>query len=377
MQEPPIKVNLNTFCSRPWEELHIEEDGKVTPCCVMPSNRFPMGNNLQEYSTGKALHNLKSDLLRGIKNKNCEWCWNNEKDGMSSHRKKDVIALNTPGFRSIHLRLTNVCNLKCRMCNPSFSSTWAVENKKHKLFSEKEVKIKDVFDNNEKLYELLKYNILEGRLRFIDISGGEPLITDSNFKLLNFLIDNKCAHLVSIHYSTNLMKLDYKKINLIDLWKNFKHVTIEASCDGWGEAVEYSRTGFSRKTFLECISKLNGHKNIKLAINCVVNIYSVWTLPEIEKFRERIGAFITYSPCYLPDHCNPQRLYKEDKEALYKLYKGNEYLEKVFNTFIKTDLPPLEHKMLKFNSTLDKYRGTSFFHVFPQYIKYYKRSEYV
>ena len=28
---------VNNFCSRPWSELHIEEDGQVTPCCVMPS----------------------------------------------------------------------------------------------------------------------------------------------------------------------------------------------------------------------------------------------------------------------------------------------------------------------------------------------------
>ena len=40
--------------------MHIEEDGSVTPCCVMPSNRFPMGNNLKEYVTGEDLKELKS-----------------------------------------------------------------------------------------------------------------------------------------------------------------------------------------------------------------------------------------------------------------------------------------------------------------------------
>ena len=29
--------------------MHIEEDGSVTPCCVMPSNRFPMGSNIENY----------------------------------------------------------------------------------------------------------------------------------------------------------------------------------------------------------------------------------------------------------------------------------------------------------------------------------------
>ena len=31
-------VDYSTFCTRPWNELHIEEDGRITPCCVMPSS---------------------------------------------------------------------------------------------------------------------------------------------------------------------------------------------------------------------------------------------------------------------------------------------------------------------------------------------------
>ena len=57
---------INTYCDRPWTELHIEEDGSVTPCCVMPSNRFPMGNNLKEYVSGEDLKELKTSLLSGI-----------------------------------------------------------------------------------------------------------------------------------------------------------------------------------------------------------------------------------------------------------------------------------------------------------------------
>jgi len=64
----------NNFCSRPWDELHIEEDGKVTPCCVMPSNLFPMGNSLKEYYTGQPLEELKQSFLSNERHPNCEWC---------------------------------------------------------------------------------------------------------------------------------------------------------------------------------------------------------------------------------------------------------------------------------------------------------------
>ena len=54
------------FCIRPWTELHIEEDGKVTPCCVMPSNQYPMGNNIKEYFEGSALKNLRNAFLKNF-----------------------------------------------------------------------------------------------------------------------------------------------------------------------------------------------------------------------------------------------------------------------------------------------------------------------
>ena len=363
MQEPH---QSSTYCSRPWNELHIEEDGKVTPCCVMPSNRFPMGNNLKEYVEGEALSDLKYALSNGIKHKNCEWCWDNEKNNMSSHRSFDTPQ--DSGYTHMHLRLSNVCNFKCRMCGPAFSSSWAQENRKHKIFKFDNSEInKDIFRDNEYLFTLLQNEISAGRLRAINISGGEPLITDAHWKLLNFLIDNDLTN-ISLSYSTNLSNIHYKNINLLDLWNKFNSVTLEASCDGWGKAVEYSRTGFNRKTFLKNLREVL--PRVRVDINCVVNIYSVWTLLDIEKFRENLGINVHYSPCYLPEILNPQRLLREDKDKLKDLYKGKPSLEKLFVDLIDTDLPVLGRSMVKYNKTLDRYRGTRFFDVFPQYEKY-------
>ncbi len=368
MHELPQRLK-KTYCSRPWNELHIEEDGSVTPCCVMPSNRFPMGNSLQEYMEGNPLKQLKKALMSGEQHPSCEYCWNNESTGLHSHRKTVLVEPNK--VNNIHIRLSNVCNFKCRMCNPSFSTTWAIENRSHGLFSQPpEQTIKDTFKDNHYVLDLLKTKILSGELTHINISGGEPLLTQANYELLTFLIDNDCADKVYICYSTNLSKLDYKKIDLLDLWKHFKRVTLEVSCDGWGEAVEYSRTGFSRKIFLHNLKTVMSYSNIRTQINCVVNIYSVWTLPDMEKFREKLGLYILYAPCYLPEHVNPQRLFKQDKLALKRLYAGNKYLEDVYTNFIAKDEPPMPKAMVRYNTELDKHRDTNFFKTFPQYAKY-------
>ena len=100
----------NTYCDRPFTELHIEEDGSVTPCCVMPSNRFPMGRNIKEYANGVALKELKASLLKGEKHPSCEWCWQNEDNNLKTHRIKQSRGL---GLRSIHIRLKNQFDLIC------------------------------------------------------------------------------------------------------------------------------------------------------------------------------------------------------------------------------------------------------------------------
>ena len=90
----------------------------------------------------------------------------------------------------------------------------------------------------------------------------------------------------------------------------------------------------------------------------------------MEKFREKLGLYILYAPCYLPDHVNPQRLFKQDKLALKRLYAGNKYLEDVYTNFIAKDEPTLPKAMVRYNTELDKHRGTNFFKIFPQYAKY-------
>lgn len=364
----------STYCDRPYTELHIEEDGSVTPCCVMPSNRFPMGNNINEYLRGSALSDLKRALSSGVKHPNCEWCWQNEASGMKSHR---ISNFRGKGLHSVHIRLNNVCNFKCRMCNPSFSSTWAVENKKHNYFKYiRDSVVKDTLDvDNNHLLEIIAQNIRAGTLKHISISGGEPLISDAHFKLLTFLIDNNLTD-ISLGYSTNLSNLDYKGVDLLSLWDKFSGLSIEASLDGWGDAVEYSRTGFNRNNFLNNFKRAFSYVD---AINCVVNIYSVWTLPYIEKFRKH-GIKIIYSPCYRPQFCNPQILSRAHKHSLKHMYSDNTELLKVYENFIDKDVvidytqfknrEEIIKEMISFNLLLDSYRSTNFFEVFPQYREY-------
>ena len=69
---------MSNYCSRPFNELHIEENGNITPCCVMPSNRFFMGNGIKSYFEGQPLKKLRYSLEQNKRPIECEYCWNAE-----------------------------------------------------------------------------------------------------------------------------------------------------------------------------------------------------------------------------------------------------------------------------------------------------------
>lgn len=357
------------FCIRPWTELHIEEDGKVTPCCVMPSNRYPMGNNIKEYLEGKPLDALRKSLLNNEQHPSCEYCWETERNKLRSHRVKLPTYHNARTIEKIHVRLNNVCNFKCRMCGPNFSTTWEVENRKHHYFNvqkfEDDLTV-NIFEKDPKLLDLIKILIKNGSLKQINISGGEPLITDANVQLLQFLIDNKCTD-VHLSYSTNLSNLHYKKHNLRDYWKHFRKVSLLASCDGWGAANEYGRSGFNTKEFL-----LNLKTSFMFVerICCVVNKYSVWSIPELLRIMDKLGKPVTFNPLYAPSHSNCQALPKELKEQIKELYRHDPRLMELYKNFISKDQPNQMKEFIDYNLFLDGWRGTNFFKTFPQYAEY-------
>ena len=50
---------MKNFCHRPWTEMHIEENGNITPCCVMPSNIHFVANGIKNYQNSSTLKEIK------------------------------------------------------------------------------------------------------------------------------------------------------------------------------------------------------------------------------------------------------------------------------------------------------------------------------
>ena len=147
----------------------------------MPSNRFFMGNGIKNYFSGQPLNKLKK-FKQNERPSECEYCWNAEAVNLKTHRINETQKwIKTDSHKTKQC----MCNFKCRMCNPKFSSTWEIENRKHK-FLEIAFRYKKMFLIMTLTFAFYcKSRLKKMNLKFINISGGEPLITDANFKLFN------------------------------------------------------------------------------------------------------------------------------------------------------------------------------------------------
>ena len=363
--------------------MHIEENGNITPCCVMPSNVFFVGNGIDGYKNSSKLNEIKQYFRQNKQHPHCRFCWDAERNGVRSHRATDARGAAT--LRKIHIRFNNICNFKCRMCNPKYSSSWAEENKKHGYFKDEYETVKDIFQTVPDLFTLILDN--KDTLEQINISGGEPFIADSNLYFLDWLIENNLTH-IELAYSTNLSKLIHRGRDLLPLLDKFEDVIVSISVDGYGKAVEYSRAGIKWDVFENNLNRIK-HWNFQLV--CVVNIYSVYSIPQLQYFASKRGISISYQPCLYPQFLSIQSLPTKEKLQIQKFYDSVIQAGHMYNySEIKTHVLDYMHstqldtytvgevtyncteEFKKYNSLLDSYRNESFTKIFPQFEKWYK-----
>ena len=169
-------------------------------------------------------------------------------------------------------------SFKCRTCSATFSSSWAQEDGKEKVY---------IFaggKDNDDLYEQFKPYYKD-----IDVfyfAGGEPLLTDKHYDILEYLIDNNRTD-VMLRYNSNVSNLFYKKECITKLWNKFTNVKVDASLDSWGDRAEYIREGtewFVIMNNLNLIKKESPH--VRLSFNTVVSAFNLLTLTDYLKYMQ-------------------------------------------------------------------------------------------
>jgi len=158
-------------------------------------------------------------------------------------------------------RISNLCNFKCRMCGDMLSSSWEAEEKKHDMWDKTnpknnwmvpEVKKQIQQFQTETVAQELYDAVEENRVEEIYWVGGEPLMFEEHWRVMQRIVELNQGHRVYARYNTNLSQVDYKGLNLYtDILAHLRDWQICASIDGTGAIGEYIRTGLKWDQWLQ------------------------------------------------------------------------------------------------------------------------------
>jgi radical SAM protein with 4Fe4S-binding SPASM domain len=242
------------FCMAPWMHLHVQAEGFVTPCC---ESRQQLGNinrqSFDEIWNGAAMSEVRAKMLRGERLEGCQKCFDKEDTGVASlrqwfntARRRQFDKVVDTGFDGRapnaeptfwDIRFSNICNFRCRSCWHGSSSRWFADGVAIGLTAGDQAIIHGVEDADSLFGQLDRFL---PHLEEIYFAGGEALITDEHYRLLDLLIERGCVD-VCLDYNTNLSVTSYKDRDVLERWNRFPKVRVRASIDAVGARAELMR----------------------------------------------------------------------------------------------------------------------------------------
>jgi organic radical activating enzyme len=388
----------------PWVHLHTTPTGVAGPCCISTSCTTDSGvgdsktESLMEIINSEKMKKLRLDMLNEVDNSECVKCYNQEKENINSFRQDSIIqfkdyydealsntlndgSLTKFKMKYFDIRFNNICNFKCRTCTSEYSSQWEQENLKSKVPSARVI----LKNNNPKFLEEVVNQIQYMKIAYF--AGGEPLITEEHYVLLEEMIRQKCTDII-LRYNTNLSNLKFKDKDLLSLWKHFTHkIQVSSSIDHVGSRAEYIRHGTDWSKIEENFIQVKKTPYIVLNMNTVLSVFNILTIHEFYQYlidkklynpNDTVYSLYNMSdPLYIACHILPKEYKLKAKESLEKsieLLKNNNFKDKQIQQpeqslkwLFTTD--SWEEQKDKFRSEiqrLDKLRGEDFCKTFPE-----------
>ena len=287
-----LNINGSGFCTAPWTHTYVSPQGERRLCCAsreeakFQKQYLDSGTKkgkfepetLEEHWNSDYMKDIRKRMLAGEKLKECEVC-NDQVLNLHTYRKyftetlfphkvEDIIANTAMDGTysdlpvSYDYRISNLCNFKCRMCGEQLSSSWEAEKKKHNLIDVKQdpwmepTNRKKITNFQEEVLEVELQRAVDNKtIEEIYWVGGEPLMWERHWTIMQQLVDNGHSKNVTIRYNTNLSRVKYKDYNLWDMLPHFKNVNICASIDGAYDVGEYIRTGLKWDEWLDNFKK--------------------------------------------------------------------------------------------------------------------------
>jgi len=208
----------------------------------------------------------------------------------------------------VEIAFSNECNFKCGYCHPMASSSYHSEVKKHGPVPGIRNHSLDVDwfkpmeeDDNPYIKAWWEWwPELSKTLNILRITGGEPLLHKSTWKLFDMLKSDPRPH-IELNINSNLgMKPRFVEklvdnVNELVTEDKIKKFKMYTSIDTWGARAEYLRTGLELGLWEENLKRYLSGTGAHVTFMCTFNILSVTSFTDLlEKILELRQEF--YDP---------------------------------------------------------------------------------
>lgn len=375
----------DTFCVLPFVAMHVSAPGGLRPCCMYDYQSITHDFGQYPQWRDQGLSDLKHNLLNGVRDPRCQVCWQHEDSGAPSHRQRHndlfpahlqvVLADPTRSheLRMLHLDFDNLCNLRCIMCTPMFSSSLQTEiwanRAQWEPWQPYNARPTTPWHEHALFDQLIQHM---HTVEEIFITGGEPLMNPGTLRMLETVdLSRK-----TLTVTTNGTQVNDKIMHLLSRAGQL-HVMI--SLEGIGAHNDYVRTGSDWHQIQANIARLRTLGNFKyqdVGVNHTLQMTSAWTLVPLVGWCLDQGIGMTINPLINPKQLHVagmpdswrERLIQQlsDLEPKAQHSKTLPWIQSTIHYLRSvTHDPAVTERFYAFVSMLDSTRGTNFGEIFP------------
>ena len=388
----------DNMCYMPWHGICLSANGDIKPCCQY-SNKGKKPNTehetIVENFNSERMQQLRKDFIEGKQHEACNSCWERESLVGESRRlwfnKKfmdkvddleyfvtEETVVEDPKWLQADINLSNVCNLKCRMCGSWASNSWFEEEKQLAAIDKRYEKTSNPVGIRQYTLEDLRDMLphLRNVMR-IDFKGGEPMMAKHHNQFLQWMIEEDMTD-VQLFYTTNGTVQNPK---ILDLLSNFKRVNLVFSIEGTGKLYEYIRGGkYTIEELEQCIATYNQLDNVDLMFNVTLQNYNVFNLPALhdqlydwENKYDKVSANNSFTTiCNKPAYLNPINLPDELRDKAVEGMAGYKDFDKLVKSMNnRTFDPEMWEVFIKFTKDVDRLRGDNVLEAEPMFKDYF------
>ena len=401
----------DNFCLYPFSHFQLDPDGRARPCC-----KYKVGDptwqkdvpKLPDVDIGELweqpeFQTLRDEFLRNERPSGCKACWDEEAAGIKSMRlQREEGGKQHPWMtffkhvprlypKSLDLKLSNLCNLKCRICTPFLSTQWMKEIKDLNVNDMGDVKsftsnAREKFSENPNNTEVLKQ--WAPTIDYLEFYGGEPLMQQEHDSILRIINEFGKPENTGIYYNTNGTICDEE---FFKLWAPFREIIINFSIDDIGPRFEYQR---KNAKWNEVLSNIERYKeladkykvNMTLRFYTTVGILNVFYLKEFFEFIKSYDMKILLNLVHYPHHYAIVNLPNEVKDVIKNkllsiqvenlLAEWSPSIDNIINFMYGSECDPLLLKTFFDKTRLhDGYRKDSFNDTFSELYEMLKKYE--